>query len=256
MRLNAPKSGKIPPIIFLHAFPLNKDMWNVQISGLSGKFQVITPNLPGFGDSILTYPNISIELFADAVASSLTGMGIEDAVIGGISMGGYVALELWRKYPHMVKVLILTDTRAEADSPEARANRQRQIALIKEGKHKEVITILIDKLVSDHTKKTSPEIFDYVRKLASRTAPEALMFTIEALAGRRDSTGLLATINVPTLIIVGENDTLTPPAASVAMHKAIKNSELCIIPNAGHLPPMECPGLFNECITTFLDKIL
>src|SRR5579883_3313696 len=253
MQLSALCSGTGISIVFLHAFPLNSRMWDAQIAGLSGKYQILTPDLPGFGNSRkMQYP-YTMEMCADSLCELLEELNISKVVICGISMGGYIAFELWRKHPEKINALILADTRADADSAEARQNRQRQIDLIKAGKEKEVLKALTEKLISGHTKQTSPGIFQKIVRISSVVAPEALMNTIKGLAGRRDSTKLLSTITVPTLVLVGENDTLTPPPSALFIHQSIPGSEYHILPDAGHLPPMEAPDLFNSAVDAFLD---
>jgi pimeloyl-ACP methyl ester carboxylesterase len=256
MRLSTFQAGKGHPLLLLHAFPLNGQMWEHQITDLSYKYKVIAPDLPGFGGSGEILHPYTMEICANALFESVEAMHLPKVAVCGISMGGYIAFELWRKYSEKISALILADTRAEADSTEARQNRERQISLINSGKEKEVLKALTEKLLSDHTRQTSPEVFEKITAISSGVTPEALIATIDGLAGRRDSTGLLATITVPTLIMVGESDTLTPPSAALFMHQNIPGSELHVIPKAGHLPPLEQPALFNKIVSAFLDKIL
>ena len=238
-------------LLLLHAFPLNAGMWEQQLALAELGWRVIAPDLAGFGDSPAS-PVSSMDDYAGGVVDLLDALHIHQAVVGGLSMGGYVAFAMMRHATRYVRALVLSDTRSQADTPEGVEGRRRMLALLEEKGPAGVADEMIPKLLGSSTLATSPEIVARVRSLILSNSAEAIAGAIRALMSRPDSTPLLHTIHCPTLIIVGEDDTLTPPGLSREMHTAIAGSELVTIPGAGHLTSMEQPAAFNDALAGFL----
>ena len=239
-------------LVLLHAFPLNARMWEAQLALADDGWRVIAPQLRGFDGGTGDPPAASIDDYAGDVIDLLDGLHVTQAVVGGLSMGGYVAFGLLRLAKRYVQGLILADTRAEADTPEGIAGRTRMLQLIQDKGPSSVAGEMIPKLLGDTTRRTRPAVVDAVRALILSNPPAAMAGATRALMTRPDSTPLLASIHVPTLIVVGEEDTITPPAAAESMHRAIAGSELVRIPEAGHLSSLEQPARFTAALAAFL----
>ncbi|MER3428804.1 MAG: alpha/beta hydrolase [Pyrinomonas sp.] len=242
------------PVVLLHAFPLNRAMWHEQIAALSSRWRFIAPDHRGFGESSVA-PSATMEEMAQDVAALLDELQIEQAVIGGLSMGGYVSFAFYRQFPQRVRALILADTRAEADTEEARRNRERMAErALREGAEA-IAEEMIPKLVAARTLNERPEIRERLRLMIVRNDPAGIAAAQRGMAVRRDQTDLLARIEVPTLIIVGCEDQLTPPELSEAMHQRIRGSHLVAIEGAGHVSNIERPQDFNRALESFLQRI-
>ena len=252
--LEAPSQGERPrgTLVLLHAFPLNARMWEPQLALAAHGWRVVAPHFRGFDGGIGDPPASTVDDYAGDVIDLLDALHVEDAVVGGLSMGGYVAFAMLRLAPRYVRGLILADTRSQADTPEGVAGRKRMLQLLAEKGPAAVADEMIPKLLGASTRANRPELADRVRALALSNPPEAIAGGIRALMTRPDSTPLLRTIHCPTLIVVGEEDTLTPPALSEEMHRAIAGSELIIVPGAGHLSSFEQPDAFNSALAAFL----
>jgi pimeloyl-ACP methyl ester carboxylesterase len=168
-------------------------------------------------------------------------------------MGGYLAFALYRRAPNYVRGLLLADTRAQADAPEALENRKKMLQLVADNGTPALVDEMVPKLLGETTRKTRPAVVDRLRSIALASSAEAVAGMIRALMTRQDAVDMLPSIHFPTLIVVGEEDTLTPPAMSEQMHEAIAGSELRILPKAGHLPNLEDSQKFNEVVARFLD---
>ncbi|MBY0227851.1 MAG: alpha/beta hydrolase [Gemmataceae bacterium] len=241
--------GQGPVVVLLHAFPLSRAMWRPQIDALRDLYRVIAPDLPGFGDSSLPAAS-SIDGYADAVAEMLDDKDIHSPVIvGGLSMGGYAALAFARRHPHRVAGLVLADTRAEADDATARANRDKLIAQARSGPSSAIVEAMLPKLMG---KDAPPELVEAVRELGSAQKPATLAAALGALRDRPDATPGLAGIRVPALVIVGQDDALTPPDLARKLAGGIQGAKLAIIDKAGHLSSLEQPGAFNDVLMAFL----
>lgn len=227
------------PAVLIHAFPFSGEMYRADVAALSDRMRVLTP----------TMRNTSIDGMADDVASYLDREGIrEPVVVGGISMGGYVSLAFARRHAGRLRGLVLADTRAEPDSPEGRANRDAAIARVQGGDLAGFVDGLLEKLVR-------PEHRAEVRALAMKQAPEAVVDALHALRDRPDARPGLADIRVPTLVLVGDQDALTPPPASEAMKAAIADAELVVIEGAAHLSNIDRPAAFREALATFVGRL-
>jgi pimeloyl-ACP methyl ester carboxylesterase len=244
-----------PPVVLLHAYPLSSAMWFGQLEALSDRYRVIAPDFPGFGGSS-DDPGWTVDSAADMVAELCEELGVRGpVVVGGLSMGGYVALAFARRHPDRLRGLILADTKAEPDTDEAKANRDKMMAFAKEHGSVAVIDAMIGKMVSETTKADRPEVVAAVRQLAAEQSPDGIVAALHALRDRPDAVPGLGEIPVPTLVIVGADDGLTPPATARQMAAAIPKAWLEVLPSAGHLANLEVPEAFTAAVRGFLDGL-
>ncbi len=239
------------PVVFLHGFPHNRSLWAPQLGGLLARARCVAPDLRGFGDSEISGP-YTMDRYADDVIAMLDALQIERAVIAGLSMGGYIAFALWRRHRQRVRALILADTRPGADSEEARTKRREHIALARAKGSGAVADALIAGMLGSTTREKHPDIADAVHRMMTMAPVNGVIGALEAMIARPDSTPTLATIDVPTLIIVGDEDILTPPKEAQAMHEQIPGSRLEILAGAGHVSNVERPAAFNHVASEFL----
>jgi 3-oxoadipate enol-lactonase len=228
-------------------------MWEGQLALAGQGWHVVAPNVRGVDSQDDDPPANTIDDYAADVIDLLDGLHIEDAVVGGLSMGGYVAFAVMRHAPSYVRGLILADTRSQADTPEGLEGRRRMLALVKERGADAVADEMIPRLLGKTTLSASPDIVDRVRALIRSNSSEAIAGGIRALMSRPDSTPQLASIRVPTLIVVGEEDGITPPSAAEDMQSRIPGAELVRISSAGHLSNLEQPTAFNAALAHFLE---
>ena len=254
--LEAPAAGTDRPkgtLLLIHAFPMSARMWEPQLSLAATGWRVVAPQLRGMDGGSTDRPATSMDDHAADVIDLLDALHIDDAVIGGLSMGGYVAFALLRLAPRYVKGLILADTRPQADTPDGVEGRKRMLALVEAKGAAAIADEMIPKLLGEHTRRHQPDVADRVGSLILANSAEAIAHAITALMTRADSTPLLSSIHCPTLVVVGEEDTVTPPALSEQMHKAIAGSEYVVVPGAGHLSNLEQPDAFNAALARFLE---
>ena len=228
-------------------------MWDAQLALAEHGWRVIAPQLRGFDDGLADPPAASVDDYAGDVIDLLDRLHVEQAVVGGLSMGGYVAFAVLRLAARYVRGLILCDTRPQADSPEAIEGRKRLLGVLEEKGPPAIADELVPKLVGTSTLSSRPEVVAGVRSLMLSSSAGAIAGAIRALMSRPDSTGLLPSIHCPTLIIVGDEDAITPPVLSEEMHRAIAGSELAVIAGAGHLANLEQPAVFNDVLARFLN---
>ena len=256
MSLAYDEVGKGRPVVLLHAFPLSRAMYRPQRDGLADVCRLITPDLPGFGDSPLCADTPSVDTMADAVAELLDEIGVkEKVVLGGVSMGGYVAFAFVRKYADRLAGLILANTRAEPDDEGARANRDKLIGFAATNPASAIISTMLPNLLAAATTTTYPAVATEVRRIGAAQRPSAIIAALQALRNRPDSAPTLATIRVPTLVIVGNKDVLTPPALSESMAARIAGAKLVVIEGAGHLSNLEQPQPFNDAVRAFVRSL-
>jgi pimeloyl-ACP methyl ester carboxylesterase len=228
-------------------------MWEPQLAVANDGWRVIAPQLRGMDGGSTDRPATSMDDHAADIIDLLDALHVEEAVVGGLSMGGYVAFAILRHAARYVRALVLADTRPQADTPEGVDARRKMVALVREKGPTAVADEMIPKLLGEHTRQTKPELAEQVRGLILASSAEAIANAVTALMTRADSTPLLESIHIPTLIVVGEQDTITPPTLSEQMYKAIKGSEYVAIPNAGHLANLEQPEAFNAALARFLE---
>ena len=251
------ESGDGHPCVLLHAFPLSAEMWRPQLEDPPPGWRLIAPDLRGFrGPSSAAAPApigvMTTAEYARDVFALLDALEIPRAVVCGLSMGGYVAFAMWRLAPRRVRGLVLADTRAGADSDEARARRRQMLALLAEQGPAGIANAMLPGLLGRTTFKSQPGLVAQVRELIEANPPEAIAAAIGALMHRPDSTTLLPEIYVPGRLIVGGEDTLTPPEVSDEMRLLLPDADLTIISKAGHLSNLEVPWLFNGALAAFL----
>ena len=225
-------------------------MWQPQTEAAPG-WRLVTPSLPGFDGRALTSDR-SMDGYARDLLQTLDGLDIQRAVFGGLSMGGYVIFGVLRQAPERVAGLILADTRTSTDNPERRAARERSIELARHSGPGAIADEMLPSILGATTRAHRPEVAARVRALIESQPPETIAAGLEAMMTRPDSAALLERVTVPTLIVVGDEDTITPLSDAEQMHRAIGGSALVTIPGAGHMSNLEAAGAFNEAMRTFL----
>jgi 3-oxoadipate enol-lactonase len=242
------------PIIFLHAFPLNRTMWMGQIDALldEGRFRLVAPDWRGFGESKLTNAVSTMEDFAADLAALMDTLGMQQAILCGLSMGGYAAFAFLRAYRQRVAGLILADTKPDADDDEGKANCEKVAQLAESQGSDAIADLQIPRLLSDYTRQQHPEVENRVRQMIATATPRGIAAAARGMALRADSSDLLSTIACPTLVVVGEQDALTLPTVARAYAEKIPNARLTIIPHAGHLSNLEQPEAFLAQVKGFL----
>lgn len=248
------EAGAGRPLVLLHAFPLNASMWAAQRQPLGISYLLVCPDLCGFGGSTLPAGEPNLDAVADDVAAMLDARRITEPVaLGGLSMGGYVAMAFWRRYPERVAALILADTKATADSAPAAANRERIAAEVVAARSSaQLVAELLPKLIGTTTKEQRPLVHDRVKALIESAPPLAVAWAQRAMAARPDSLADLGAVDVPTLVIVGAQDELSSVSDATAMVDAIPRARLVTIESAGHLSSMEAPEAFTAALLEFL----
>lgn len=239
------------PIVFLHAFPLNRTMWAQQEAALLSHYRIITIDLRGHGESDAPLWHYSLDQAAEDVRALLDQLSIAQALFVGLSMGGYILLAFYRKYADRVRGMVLADTRAQADTPEGRVGRFQMAQIAYKQGPSAIADVMIPKLLSPTTIQTRPEIVQQVRTMIEGNQISGIAGNLMAMAERPDSIPLLKQIACPTQIIVGELDQATPPADAKLMAEQIPHARLAIIPNAAHLANLEQPEAFTRLIEEF-----
>ncbi len=247
--------GPEDPIVLLHAFPLNGRMWGPQVEVMSGSRRVIAPDYPGFGRSPKTPAQPDVRYYAEGVWGLLDRLGFERVVLGGISMGGYVAFECLRQFPEKISALILANTRSEPDSEEIRESRNEMARRVAEEGVEVLIEMQMQRLLARETLENDEEVVDMVRSMILEGTPDGVVAALGTMRDRPDSTPLLPDIKVPTLVIGGAEDELSSPEVMAAMADKIPDSSHVILEGAGHLSNLEAPEEFNSALKEFLTRI-
>lgn len=243
------------PIVFLHAFPLNRTMWATQEKVLSSQFRIITIDLRGHGESDAPLWRYTLDQSADDVRALLDHLEIQQALFVGLSMGGYILFAFYRKYASRVKGLILADTRAQADTVEGKEGRFQLAQLAYKKGPAAIADVMIPKLLSPATIQTRPDLVQQVRAMIEGNQISGIAGDLMAMADRPDSVPLLSQITNPIQIIVGELDQATPLSDAKLMAEQIPNAHLTIIPNAAHLSNLEQPEAFNQIVGSFASDL-
>lgn len=245
------------PVLFLHAFPLNRQMWQGELTALLAdeRYRLVALDWRGFGESDITTPVSTMELFADDVAGLMDALGIQRAVLCGLSMGGYTAFAFLRKYPQRVSGLILADTRPGADSPEAQANRENVARIAETQGTGAIADLQVPRVLSEYTRQHHPEVELRVRQMIDAATAQGIAAASRGMGQRADSTDLLAGITCPTLIVVGEQDVLTPPIVAQEYAAQIPGAQCVVIQHAGHLSNLEQPEAFLQVVRGFLGSL-
>lgn len=251
-------SGREPlgTLLLIHAFPLNARMWEGQFALADHGWHVVAPHLRGFGNSGASVDeDTTLDDYAADIVALLEHLGTGQAVIGGLSMGGYTAFALYRRAPELFRGLLLADTRPDADTPEARVKRQRLMELARTGGPAAVANEIIHSLLCGATRDTRPAVAARVRALIESNSADAIVAALHAMLVRRDATPMLRSVAVPTLVVVGSDDALTPPTVNASIAEAIPGAEFVEVPDAGHLSSLEQPDLFNAALARFLHRL-
>jgi pimeloyl-ACP methyl ester carboxylesterase len=252
--LHVVDQGSGAPLLLVHGFPLDHSMWRGQIDALSDVCRVIAPDQRGFGQSGAA-DKMSMESMADDLASLLDALGVTQPIVYcGLSMGGYIAWQFIKRHGDRLAKLILCDTRAAADSEEARKNRFATAQkVLKEGSHV-VAEGMLPKLFADSTTAEQPEVVEQTRQVIEATAPASVAAALHAMAGRIDATSILPGIKLPTLVLCGEHDALTPATEMHQVAGAMPAAQYIEIADAGHMAPLEKPAPVNAAIRQFLGE--
>ena len=245
-------SGSGPAVLFLHAFPLDLRMWDAQARALGSTRQVVRFDARGFGGTPAGDGLLTMERIADDAVALLDHLGISKAAVCGISMGGYAAFALVRRHPSRIASLVLADTRTAPDSAEARRGRSAQADTVRREGPAGIVDGFLQKAVGDTTRRERRRVVERIREMILAASAPGIADALAGLAARADSEPTLREIDVPTLVVCGAEDALTPVADSEAIHRGIPGSVLEIIPGAGHLSALEDPAAFNGALAAFL----
>jgi 3-oxoadipate enol-lactonase len=240
-------------LVLIHGFPLTARMWEPQLELAEHGWRVIVPQLRGFDGPPADEVATSVDDYAGDVIDLLDALHIEQAVIGGLSMGGYITFAVFRRAARYFRGLILADTRAQPDTPEGVEGRLRMLQLVRERGAAAAADEMLPRLIGASTRASRPDVEQTLRDLILSNSTATIAGAITALMNRPDATPLLPTIHCPTLVVVGDEDVITPPAASEAITRGIAGAELAIVPRAGHMSNMEQPAAFNLTLARFLD---
>jgi 3-oxoadipate enol-lactonase len=247
--------GEGPPVLFVHGYPLNRTMWRAQLEGLTG-FRRIAPDLRGMGQSDAPDLGYGMNIYAADLAALLDALGIEEVILCGLSMGGYIIFELLRTWRSRLRGLVLMDTRAEADTPEARRARDSAASLARERGAAAIAEAMLPKLLAPDTLANQRDVVEHVRSMIAGTPVAGIVGALAAMRHRAGSESLLSSLaDVPTMVMVGESDALTPPEQARTLVEAIPGARLEIIPGAGHLPPLEQPEEVTRRLREFLSAL-
>lgn len=248
------QAGDGTPLLFVHGFPLDHRMWTEQIDEFSQTHRVLAPDLCGFGQSELPGEAAvnTMEAYADQLAELLDRLEIAEPVhLCGLSMGGYVAFQFWRRYHPRLKSLILCNTRALADSPEAKENREKTAKLVLEHGSEPLADVMSSKLLAPNTPEAT---LARLREMILAASPTGIAAASRGMRDRPDVTTWLPEIDLPTLVIAGDRDTLSPPEEMQQLAASIRGAEFHVIAGAGHLSPIEQPGEFSRLVRDFLHR--
>ena len=247
--------GNGPPVVLLHPFPCDHEFWNPVAAMLDSRYRLILPDLRGHGDSEIGEGPALMQKHAGDVARVLDATGVGKAAFIACSIGGYILFEFWRRFRNRVTSIALCDTRPQADSAEARANRLKTAANVMEQGTEPFLETMIPKLMGSTTLTTRPDLVDGARAMMRKMSAQGLSLVPQGTAERPDSVADLRTINVPTLIVIGEEDVLSPVADGDLMRQNIAGSRLKVIPKAGHYAPWEQPEAVGTVLRQFLDSV-
>jgi pimeloyl-ACP methyl ester carboxylesterase len=243
------------PVIFLHAFPLNQTMWDDQVTALRNHCRVVTLDLRGFGHSDAPQGPYKMDQMAADVRALMTILNLDKVVLVGLSMGGYIALALYRNYPETLRALVLADTRASGDTQEARRRRLKSAERAELDGSTAIARDMVPLLLGLSTIENRPSVVKRVQAMIESNTPQGIAGAQRGMAERRDSTYILAGIDFPVLIVVGSEDTLTPVADAESLRNGIPGARMCVIESAGHLSNLERPDAFNTALDQFVERL-
>jgi 3-oxoadipate enol-lactonase len=253
VRLNVRDEGQGTPVLLVHGFPLSHRMWEGQFA-LADRCRMIAPDLRGFGASEVTPGTVTMEQFADDLHALLNALDLPRCVLCGLSMGGYIAMAFARKYPTRLAGLALCDTRAIADTPEGAAGRKKLAEKVLAEGPAPVVEAMMPKLFAARTATEQPGLLEETRAVMAATQPAGIAAALLGMAARADSTTLLPTLSVPTLVLVGAEDVISPAAEMRGIAAAIPNSRFVEVAGVGHMAPLEAPGACNAALADLIAR--
>ncbi len=244
------------PLVFIHGFPFNRTSWYGQQNFFKSHRRVITYDIRGFGDSSNDFDTqLSMSVFAHDFIHFLDALKIEKAVVCGLSMGGYILMNAFKTAPERFAAIVLCDTQCNADSAEAKEKRYKTIEEIKTNGLKKFADDFVKNVFHENSFRDKKEKVEEIRQVILQTSQQTIIESLKALAGRTETCSVLELIKVPTLIICGNKDKVTPPEKSEVIHKAIKHSTYLTIDKAGHLSNIDQPEEFNKQLGEFLKAL-
>ena len=251
--MNYRASGQGWPVLLIHGYPLNSRLWQPQLDGLAGAARLIAPDLRGHGDSQTVPGPYSMDLLADDCAALLDALHIhEPVVVDGLSMGGYIAMAFARRHPERLAGLVLTATRAGADSEAGKAGRDQAAAQARQQGVGAIVEAMLPKLLAPDNFQNRPDLVAEARAIMSNTSLEGVLGDLAGMKARPDSTESLKQVRVPTRIILGAEDQIIPQAEGRAMLSALPDAGMDVVPGAGHLVNLEQPEAYNELLRDFV----
>jgi pimeloyl-ACP methyl ester carboxylesterase len=249
-------TGNGPAVVLLHGFPLTRDMWQPQEEALvKAGFRLITPDLRGFGESDVPEGPYSMSLFADDVVALMDYLGIDRAVIGGMSMGGYILLNLLERYPERVVAACFITTRSTSDSEAVKIGRLALLEKIKRIGTRSVAELSTATLLAGETLKRKPELVNTVYRWMTSVDIRGIEGALHALLDRKDYSSVLGKFELPSLVIGADQDSAVQPEDLKVLSEGLPDNELCVIPRAGHMANLEQPDVFNDCLLRFLRRV-
>ncbi len=255
-QLSVRDEGQGDVLLFVHGFPLDHSMWNAQVDHFAPTHRCLAVDLAGFGKSDISSGTLTMGEMADDLALLLATLQISSPVtLCGLSMGGYVAWQFWKRYPAFLSALILCDTRAIADTPEGREGRLKTADRVEAEGPSFLAEEMLPKLYSKKTQTARPELIQATRTLIESNSAAGIAAAARGMAARPDVTSWLPEIEVPALLITGEDDAISPPSEMAGIATAIPDAEHVVIPNAGHMAPQEQPEATNAAIARFLERL-
>lgn len=251
--------ANVAEVVLLHAFPLDRRLWSRVLESPPAGSRVTAIDMPGWGSSSLEAlggsGNFDFDEVAEAVAETLEELGIERAIFGGCSMGGFACFAMVRRHPEMVSGLFLSDTRAVADTPEMRDGRRALIEMIERGGIDKLAELMVQRLLGSRTLTERDVVVEEVREIISEQSPATAIATLRGMAARPDSTPLLAELTVPVTVLVGDEDPTVPVADAALLAESIANAELVVVEGAGHLPAIEDPEPVISAIADLVARV-
>lgn len=243
------------PVVLIHGFPFSREMWGPQVDALKETCYVVTYDVRGHGNSAVGDGQYTLEFFVDDLIGLLDHLKLSSVVLAGLSMGGYIALRTIERHPERVRALVLCDTRSEADNNDGKVRRATQAKAVKWDGMEGFADAFLGTVFHTKSFETHPDEIALIRRIIESTSPTAVAGTLIALAARTDTTASLFNIKVPTLVLVGQHDAITPPSSSQAIQEKIANAEIHIIPRAGHMSNLENSEEFNRHLMEFLARL-
>ena len=247
--------GNGAPVVLLHPFPSHHEFWYPAASAFDSTYRLILPDLRGHGESEIGEGPALMQKHATDIARVLDDAGVGKAIFVGCSIGGYILFEFWRRFRSRVTALALCDTRPQADNAEARSNRLKAAATVLEQGTEQFLDSMIPKFIGRTTISTRPDLVEGARVMMRQMSPEDISLVQQGMAARPDSVADLKTIDVPTMIVIGEEDTFSTVADGELMRQNIAGSQLKVIPKAGHYAPWEQPEAVGAILRRFLDDV-